>query len=215
MSKFFEPMNLRCDPEKSFVVSYVSEDDSQQERPKTGHILALSVNGTELQADTKVWNPVDSKLEHVVANVDFIQWHGDPTDPMTFYFRVSPKNRALMREALMHSDEQKMFAIKWLVYEFDYDANILFRCFYTGNKPVALTLWRDEKIHIEDRPESFSDFRGNRSPLAFQVNCTLTPPNESDEQNVFFAFSATGQTFSKKITAGCSQQQVVEDAAPF
>jgi hypothetical protein len=191
MSKFYELISIACEARNS----YASDNCIPEEKSTTGHLLELTVNGIGLQADTIAWDPVNSKKDNVVAIIDEIEWVGSPTEPIGFCIRISPKNRAMLREALVSSDEKPVFELKWVVYEYDYDAKQFYRVFYTDKEPIILT--PDGRIRIQNNPDI-----GTAFPVSYLVSFTLIPNDGGREQDVFFAFSATGKKFSRKMTSG-------------
>lgn len=187
--KHFESIDSRCDAKAAynFVLGTTV---------KIGHLLKLSFSnaGKDLEADTSVPNPMDPEAKVKVAGVfDFIAWQGGPTDPTNFTFRVSPKNKATLQEALSSLTGGSEVEIEYVIYDYDYTQKKYFKHFHTDEKKIKGVITKGTKITINNEPD-----RVIQQPLNFQVSGSLTAKSEGEEQEVSIAYTLSSP-FTRRV----------------
>lgn len=180
--KHFESIDARCDAKAAynFVLGTTG---------KIGHLLKLTFSnaGKDLVADTAVPDPMDPESKVKVAGVlDFISWHGGPTDPTSFTFRLSPANKATLQEALSSLTGGSEVEIEYVVYDYDYTQKKYFKHFHTDEKKIKSVITKGTKMTINTEPD-----RVVQQPLNFQVSGSLTAKSEGEEQELAIAYTSS------------------------
>lgn len=158
---------------------------------KIGHFLKFSFANQALEADIPVWDPQNfNKIINVVAIIENIRWNGLANSPIEVRGRVSSKNKALMQECICSSDGRFECEAAWVVYEYDYDAGRYYRSFHTDEKTVNLKLYQFYEFSRE--PDS-----SIKTPVNYSFDLSFAANSEIGDQKLFFAFSASGKTFSR------------------
>lgn len=167
---------------------------------RLGHIIKLSFPSLnkELKVDSQVWDPENpDKTINVVAAIRNLRWDGGATDSFDFQGRLSPYNKAVLKEALSALPENGAIEVEFVVYEYDLQANRYFKHLHTYKKPIQCTITDRSRATFESEP----DDRYIKHPTNFIFEISLTPKNDVKDQNVGFAFRANGTQFSRHIGA--------------
>lgn len=179
--KHFESIDANCDAKAGY--NFVLGNTV-----KIGHLLKLSFSnaGKDLVADTPVPNPMDPESKINVAGVfDHIAWEGGPTDPTQLSFRLSPKNKATLQEALSSLTGGSEVEVEFVVYDYDYSEKKYFKHFHTKDEKLKYVITKGTKVSINTEPD-----RVIQQPMNFQVNASLTGKSEGDEQELHIAYTA-------------------------
>jgi hypothetical protein len=129
---------------------------------------------------------MDPESKVKVAGVfDYIGWEGGPTDPISFSLRVSPANKAAMQEALSSLTGGSEIEIEYIIYGYDYPTKKFFKTFHSNEQKIRCVITKGTKIAISNEPD-----RVVQQPLNFQINGSLTPKSEGEEQELHIAFTA-------------------------
>lgn len=205
MVRLIQLIDFWCDVHAALGEPKVEDDgafsqfqfSSQEEwrKPIVGYLQAMSIDGRELMPDMEITNHPS-----VVGAFASIRWYGQPSDPLVFYVRVSPKNVMLVEELLGLSSGEPLIKVEWVVYRYDYDAEKYFRAFYTDH-PVTFTI-QEEDVYIETHPHNEVN-----NPINFNVFFQLRGKScDGEDQPVCVAFNASGQSFVKYISGQRIQQ---------
>jgi hypothetical protein len=180
---YTELLYARCDEKETFEFGPHSQ-------MKIGHLLNLTVStsDTKLVRDTCVCNPENpNDTVDIAGAVIYAGW--EDNDVLSLSFRLSPQNKALLHEVLCTSPEGLEIGVELVVYEYDYHARKYFRRFHM-QKPVMFEIMG--RVSIDDEPD-----RIIRKPIGFRFNMSLKASGNVQDQEIFFAMSATGKTHKR------------------
>lgn len=140
-------------------------------------------------ADTPLLNPTSPKKKiNVTGVIDKINWEGGPADPMSFCFRVSRANKAILEDAI--SSGQSELKAEFVVYDFDHTEKKHFKYFHTNDKQIPFEI--TEATNVKVLPEPDTEIQ---KPINYQVLASLTGKNNGE---VHIAYSANAP-FTRRL----------------
>lgn len=177
----YKTIDDRCDPQLTYNFTLTGGNATVGLLKK----FSFPNAGKDLVADTSVPNPMspDEKIK-IIGALDFVAWDGGPTDPITFTFRVSPANKAILQEALTSPNGGVEVDYEVLALKYCYATKTYFPYFHTDEKVIKSVITKGTKITINNEPD-----RVIQQPLNFQVSCSLTAKSEGAEQEFCIAFT--------------------------
>ena len=176
--KHIEVVNVACNVKAAY--------DFESGNPANiGHILKFSFpnSGEELEADIEVLDPMTTKPLHVVAIVESAVWDGGRSDTLHLVGRVSAKNRANLKTALVDAAEVKL---KYNIKCYDHDAEEYYEHFHTHDEELAFVVTEGSRVFID--PEADTKIQ---QPRNHRFNIYLTAKSKGKQQEVAVAESST------------------------
>lgn len=153
-----------------------------------GHIKDFQVGGQNLEADLKLFNPINKELESIVGAVSNVKWQGGKVQPIDIEFQVSSKNKQILSQ-LIHSELDNIETIfSFSVFDYDFIKKAYYESFYAEESLKGIIHKNAEslQIFINDIPDS-----NVLSPVNYSFSVGISPQPES--QIVEISFSQTSK----------------------
>lgn len=99
-----------------------------------GHLNALKIGDTQLEADIAVTDPTNpAAIVKVVGIISAIRWNGGYSEPVLFSAQLSMDNKnkllTLQHKSMANTEVEYQFAI----YDYDPKAKAYYRCFHSND----------------------------------------------------------------------------------
>lgn len=208
----------QCDVQRSLNPLFESSRNvlNKNVHSKIGHLLSFSFlpQGVALKSDITVCNPENPQSKDAVVDViEAMEWH-DFNEAMSIFFRISPQNKVIMQETLSFPAHQIRIRLEWMVYDYDYVAGKYFKHFYTYQKPITCVIKENQKVYIANEIDDSLE-----EHLLFRCHFRLSLMSEEVDQNIGFAFSATGRNFVQAVNkfdfTGIEAENDLQNDAPI
>lgn len=159
-----------------------------------GYITQLDFtgSGTKLTADTEIADPEnpDQKVKVLGVMDGLICWEGGPADSIEIIFRVSSKNKAIIRNCVTSLTGGADVDAAWVLTDYDSEGKKYFKKFHTDGKAVKLVITNGTKVDVNEIPNT-----DVIQPQNYTVAISLTAKGEAGKQELFCA-----EDISHKVT---------------